>query len=275
MAGPAPGEGKFFRVVRRAVDVQPNELRALGWSCAYFFFILSAYYIIRPLREEMGVAGGVRNLPWLFTGTLTAMLVVHPPFAALVARFPRTTFVPVANRFFAANLLIFFVLFRVLPQANAVVVYMMDVSGSMTDDQKEIVRTAAFWLDTWLRSQYEGVETRYVIHDAAAKNEKYSGGRFVRDDKSEMLVIYGHEKNMPPLDPTDKGHFHAESAEMWLVFSGKIRYAFEGQQPFIAGEGDVVYVPSNTWHATRFVGDNACRLSITEYVGNALLLPPQ
>jgi quercetin dioxygenase-like cupin family protein len=113
------------------------------------------------------------------------------------------------------------------------------------------------------------------IHAAAAKDEKYSGGRFVRDDKSEMLVIYGHEKNMPPLDPNDKGHFHAESAEMWLVFSGKIRYAFEGQQPFIASEGDVVYVPAGTWHATRFIGDNACRLSITEYVGNALLLPPQ
>ena len=111
------------------------------------------------------------------------------------------------------------------------------------------------------------------IHDAAAKNEKYSGGRFVRDDKSEMLVLYGHERNLPPLDPADKGHFHAESAEFWLVFSGKIRYAFEGQQPFIAGEGDVVYVPSNTWHATRYIGDNACRLSITEYVGNALLLP--
>jgi quercetin dioxygenase-like cupin family protein len=111
------------------------------------------------------------------------------------------------------------------------------------------------------------------IHDAASKNDKYSGGRFVRDDKSEMLVLYGHEKNMPPLDPADKGHFHAESAEFWLVFSGRIRYAFEGQQPFIAGEGDVVYVPSNTWHATRYIGDNACRLSITEYVGNALLLP--
>ena len=111
------------------------------------------------------------------------------------------------------------------------------------------------------------------IHEAAAKNEKYSGGRFIRDDKSEMLVLYGHEKNMPPLDPTDKGHFHAESAEFWLVFSGKIRYSFEGQQPFIASEGDVVYVPSSTWHATRYIGDNACRLSITEYVGNALLLP--
>ena len=56
-----------------------------------------------------------------------------------------------------------------LPEANAAIIYMMDVSGSMTDDQKEIVRTAAFWLDTWLKSQYRGVERRYVIHDAAAK----------------------------------------------------------------------------------------------------------
>jgi quercetin dioxygenase-like cupin family protein len=111
------------------------------------------------------------------------------------------------------------------------------------------------------------------IHEAAAKNEKYAGGRFIRDDKSEMLVIYGYEKNLPPLDPGDKGHFHAESAEFWLVFTGQIRYSFEGQQPFVAGEGDIVYVPANTWHATRFFGaDPACRLSITEYVGNTLLL---
>jgi quercetin dioxygenase-like cupin family protein len=114
------------------------------------------------------------------------------------------------------------------------------------------------------------------IHAAAAQNERYTGGRFIRDDKSEMLVIYGYEKNLPPLDPADKGHFHPESAEFWLVFSGRIRYAFEGQEPFVAGEGDVVYVPANTWHATRFFGpDAACRLSITEYVGNALLLEPK
>jgi quercetin dioxygenase-like cupin family protein len=114
------------------------------------------------------------------------------------------------------------------------------------------------------------------IHDAAAKNPKYTGGRFVRDDKSEMLVIYGRESNLPPLDPADKGHFHAESAEFWLVFAGQIRYAFEGQQPFVASEGDVVYVPATTWHATRFHGpEPACRLSITEYVGNALLLEPK
>jgi len=55
------------------------------------------------------------------------------------------------------------------PQANAAIIYMMDVSGSMTDDQKEVVRTEAFWIDTWLRSQYDGLERRYIIHDAAAK----------------------------------------------------------------------------------------------------------
>src|SRR5471032_401464 len=114
------------------------------------------------------------------------------------------------------------------------------------------------------------------IHEAAKANDKYTGGRFVRDDKSEMLIIYGSEKNLPPLDPADKGHFHAESAEMWLVFAGQIRYSFEGQQPFLASEGDVVYVPAGTWHATRYTGaEPACRLSITEYVGNALLLEPR
>jgi quercetin dioxygenase-like cupin family protein len=128
-----------------------------------------------------------------------------------------------------------------------------------------------------IASQYDQFNQPHLnIHEAASKNEKYAGGRFVRDDKSEMLVLYGHEKNLPPLDPADKGHFHAESAEFWLVFAGQIRYAFEGQQPFVASEGDIVYVPANTWHATRYTGpDPSCRLSITEYVGNALLLEPR
>jgi ATP:ADP antiporter, AAA family len=105
--------GSVVRLLQRVVDVRREEVAALLWSCAYFFFVLSSYFI-RPLREEMGVAGGVRNLQWLFTGTLVAMLLVHPPFAALVARLPRRTFVPLANRFFLANLGIFFILMRFL-----------------------------------------------------------------------------------------------------------------------------------------------------------------
>lgn len=55
------------------------------------------------------------------------------------------------------------------PQANAVVIYMMDVSGSMGDEQKEIVRLESFWINTWLKRNYKGLDTRFIIHDAAAK----------------------------------------------------------------------------------------------------------
>jgi uncharacterized sporulation protein YeaH/YhbH (DUF444 family) len=55
------------------------------------------------------------------------------------------------------------------PQSAAVIVYMMDVSGSMGKEQKEIVRLEAFWIDTWLRHQYKNVDTRFIIHDAVAK----------------------------------------------------------------------------------------------------------
>src|SRR5436305_8063891 len=54
------------------------------------------------------------------------------------------------------------------PDSVACIVYMMDVSGSMTDEQKEIVRIEAFWIDTWIKKHYQGVETVYIIHDAAA-----------------------------------------------------------------------------------------------------------
>ncbi|MBI2066652.1 MAG: DUF444 family protein [Deltaproteobacteria bacterium] len=55
------------------------------------------------------------------------------------------------------------------PERNAVIIYMMDVSGSMGTEQKEIVRIESFWIDTWLRSQYQGLETRYIVHDAVAR----------------------------------------------------------------------------------------------------------
>lgn len=55
------------------------------------------------------------------------------------------------------------------PVANAVIVYMMDVSGSMGDEQKEIVRIETFWIDTWLRRHYAGLETRFIVHDSQAR----------------------------------------------------------------------------------------------------------
>ena len=78
----SPPETKSLvtRIFQRTVDVKPEEVQALLWSCIYFFCVMSAYYVIRPIRDEMGVAGGVEHLPWLFTGTLAGMIALNPPF---------------------------------------------------------------------------------------------------------------------------------------------------------------------------------------------------
>lgn len=104
-------EALFGTRLRAAINVREGEFAALLWSCGYFFLILTAYYILRPIRDEMGVAGGVQNLAWLFTGTLVGMLLLHPVYSALVSRLPRRRFIPLTYRFFIVNLLGFFALF--------------------------------------------------------------------------------------------------------------------------------------------------------------------
>lgn len=111
-------DGAAYRLLRRAIDLRPDEMRVLAWSWLYIFCVLSAYYIIRPIRDDMGVASGVETLPWLFTGTLCGMMLVNPPFAALVARLPRVRFISLAYRFFMANLLLFFLLLQVATPAQ-------------------------------------------------------------------------------------------------------------------------------------------------------------
>jgi AAA family ATP:ADP antiporter len=104
--------GRITRTLQRFFDVRDHEVRALLLSAAYFFCMLLAYYVLRPIRDEAAVAGGVRNLPWMFTGTLVLMLLVNPPFAALVVRFSRVRFVSITYRFFMLNLVVFFFLLR-------------------------------------------------------------------------------------------------------------------------------------------------------------------
>lgn len=102
------------------INVRPEEVRALAWSWLYIFSVLSSYYIIRPIRDEMGVAGGVGNLPWLFTGTLVGMMAVNPPFAALVKKLPRERFISIAYRFFITNLLVFVLLLKASTAAQSI-----------------------------------------------------------------------------------------------------------------------------------------------------------
>jgi AAA family ATP:ADP antiporter len=98
-------------LLQRLIDVRPGEVPSLLWASLFCFCALFAYSILRPIRDAIGAESGVENLPWLFTATLLAMLAVNPPYAALVAKLPRVRFISYTYRFFAANLVAFFLVF--------------------------------------------------------------------------------------------------------------------------------------------------------------------
>ena len=102
----------MYRLLRRVVDVEPGEVRAMLLGCLYFFFIFTSYFILRPIRDEMAVASGARSLPWLFAGTLSGMALVNPLYAALVVRFPVKRFITITYQFFALNLVLFYLAWR-------------------------------------------------------------------------------------------------------------------------------------------------------------------
>ncbi|MBL8760671.1 MAG: MFS transporter [Phycisphaerae bacterium] len=88
--------------------------KVLLLSAAYFFFILTSYYMLRPIRETMAIERGADKLPWLMTATLVVMLLVNPVYAFLVSRFPRRKFVPFVHYFFALNIVGFFAATKLL-----------------------------------------------------------------------------------------------------------------------------------------------------------------
>ena len=93
-------------------NIKIEERAAVLWSFLYFFSLLCSYYIIRPIRDEMGVQGGVDNLQWLFTATFVAMLAIVPLFGWISSRYPRKRFLPIVYYFFVANLIIFYISFN-------------------------------------------------------------------------------------------------------------------------------------------------------------------
>ncbi len=107
-----------------------------------------------------------------------------------------------------------------LPQSNAVIIYMMDVSGSMWDEQKEIVRIESFWIDTWLRANYKGLQTRFIIHDAVAHEvdretfftTKESGGTVISSAYSMCANII--EKDYPAAE-WNIYPFHFSDGDNW------------------------------------------------------------
>jgi len=108
------------------------------------------------------------------------------------------------------------------PQNNAVILYLMDVSGSMGDEQKEIVRIESFWIDTWLRSQYKGLDTRFVIHDVVARevdretffHVRESGGTAISSAYKLTAELLESEY---PSDQWNVYVFHFSDGDNWSV----------------------------------------------------------
>ena len=107
----------FMRALQRVVPVKPHELRSIAWSWLYFFSLLASTFVLRPLRDSMGLNGGADKYPWLFTGTLVAMVVVSPPFALLVTKLPRKRFIPIVYRVSIACLFAFWLALKFLPES--------------------------------------------------------------------------------------------------------------------------------------------------------------
>ncbi len=93
------------------LSLERHEYVAVAWSFAYFFCVLSSYYVIRPVREMMAVVGGPDTIPYLFMGTFVISLATVPVFGWIASRYPRRVFLPWIYLFFASNVLLFWAVF--------------------------------------------------------------------------------------------------------------------------------------------------------------------
>jgi AAA family ATP:ADP antiporter len=101
------------QLLRRLVVLQPGEAPALLASFATLLCMFASYTILRPVRDALGITSGLDKIPYLFWGVFVVMLALQPVYGWLISRFPRTVFLPWVYAFFAANLIAFFVWFRV------------------------------------------------------------------------------------------------------------------------------------------------------------------
>jgi len=119
------------QLLRRLVVLQPGEAPALLASFATLLCMFASYTILRPVRDALGITSGLDKIPYLFWGVFVVMLLLQPVYGWLTSRFPRTVFLPWVYVFFAANLIAFYVWFRV------------------ADDHTWIARTYFVWVSVF------------------------------------------------------------------------------------------------------------------------------
>ncbi|HEY2854663.1 MAG TPA: MFS transporter [Gemmatimonadaceae bacterium] len=137
--------GEKPTLLRRLVDVRPNETTAMWSSFVFFFFVLSSYFILRPIRDAVAVSNGVSRLPWLFAGTLAVMLVANPLFSSLVVRLPVRRFIPITYQFFAANLVVFFFVMRTTASAQSLGPRWVGIVFYLWASVYNLFITSVFW----------------------------------------------------------------------------------------------------------------------------------
>ncbi|MFT9387099.1 NTP/NDP exchange transporter [Acetobacter sp.] len=114
-ACPSPPVAGWRGWTCRAINAHPDELAAVLWGCGLFFFLFTSYAILRPVRDAMGIAGGVRNLQWLFSATFAVMLVAIPLHGWLNAHVSRARFIDWVYGFFIITMLVFAALLSIWP----------------------------------------------------------------------------------------------------------------------------------------------------------------
>lgn len=92
-----------------SITIHKHEMKGLLLAFIYFFFLMSSYYILRPIRDEMAITGGIKNIPWLFTATFFVILAMAPIMAWLMTHYRRKQFIPIVYYAAIVSLVIFYI----------------------------------------------------------------------------------------------------------------------------------------------------------------------
>jgi mannose-6-phosphate isomerase-like protein (cupin superfamily) len=143
--------------------------------------------------------------------------------------------------------------------AGARYMYPMDVTPPQVAGYTFVKATVAS------KGVYDQGNRPYIdFNNIVAGREK--AGRFIADDRAVSNIIYGDPKSLAPAGPKDKGHFHGECPEFWIILLGKVSYRMEGVADIMADEGDIVYAPRGRFHLARWAGDSmSCRLAMNGF----------
>ena len=181
--------------IARLMGLERQEYTAVAWSFLYFFCLLSAYYVLRPMREAMAVASGPDTIPYLFTGTFVTMTLATPVFGWIASKYPRRVFLPWVYAFFIANILLFWAVFSYAIANDIDYVWMSRVFFVWVSVFNLYV-VAVFWsfmADIYSRDQ--GRRLFGMITSGGSIGALIGGIRRNRDNEGEIVVVC----DKPPL----------------------------------------------------------------------------